>query len=100
MGCAVLDIFEIHTLLNRLSARRIFHTVPMLNGETILAYINIVRILATTMQNMGVIMDEGELGMTGLNSLPMEYHELIIALEAVGDTGKDFTLDMICSKLL
>lgn len=77
--------------MNRLSARGKFHTAKLTDGKTILTYNNRVRILGTTMETMGGVIEDGELAMNALNGLPREYHGLISNLDPVEDTGKDFT---------
>lgn len=54
----ILNIFERHTFLKKITARRKFYTVTMLNSETILRFTNRVRQLATTIESMGVEIDE------------------------------------------
>ena len=55
---AILDVFERHTLLNKLAARRRFYTVTMQNDEKVLAYINRVKQLATRLKSMNVEIDD------------------------------------------
>ena len=45
MWRAIMDVFERHTLLNKLSARRRFYTVTMEKGEKILNYLNLAAML-------------------------------------------------------
>jgi hypothetical protein len=53
MLTSITNVFERHTLLNMLSARRNFYTATMLDGEKILQYANRIRQLAVTLKNMG-----------------------------------------------
>lgn len=41
MWKSILDIFERHTILNLLSARRRFYTATITDGETILTCVNV-----------------------------------------------------------
>ena len=49
----ILNVFERHTLLNKLRARREFYTVTMKPGEKVLPYMNRVRQLGATLKSMG-----------------------------------------------
>ena len=63
MWTAVLNVFERHTLLNKLSARRKFYTVTMESGEKILTSLNRVKQLAATLKSMSVEIDDKEMAM-------------------------------------
>ena len=67
---AILNVFERHTLLNRLAARREFYTVSMLANEKVLVFINRVKQLAARLQSMSVEIDDKEIAMAVLNGLP------------------------------
>ena len=77
-----MDVFERHTLLNKLSARRRLYTATMEHGEKMLTYLNRVKQLAATLKSMGVAIDDQELAMAALNGLPSTYESLIVALDA------------------
>ncbi|CDF39993.1 unnamed protein product [Chondrus crispus] len=64
---AIVNVFERHTLLNKLAARREFYTVKMLSGEKVLAYINRVKQLAAILKSMSVNIDDKEMAMAVLN---------------------------------
>ena len=100
MWKAILDVFQRHTLLNKLAARRKFYTVTMEEGEKVLTYVNRVQHLASILKSMGVEIDEKEMGMAVLNGLPARYDSLIVALDALGNEDKIFTLDFVKSRLL
>ena len=100
MWNAILDVFERHTLLNKLTARRKFYTVSMEHGEKVLTYLNRVKQLAATLKSMGVEIDDQELAMAALNGLPSAYESLIVALDAVGNDEKSFTFELVKSRLL
>lgn len=96
----ILQVFESHTLLNKLNARRNFYTATMLNQEKMLSYINRVRQLAAVLKTMGVDVDDKEIAMAVLNGLPEKYETLVTALDAIGDADVTFTLDIVKSRLL
>ena len=100
MWKAITDVFERHTLLNKLSARRKFYTVTMEKGEKILTYLNRVKHLAATLKSMKVEIDDKELAMAALNGLPSSYESLIVALDALGNDDDTFTFDLVKSRLL
>jgi hypothetical protein len=83
MWTSILNVFERHTLLNKLSARRNFYTATMQDGEKILQYANRIRQIAATLKNMGVEIDDNEMAMALLNSLPDCFDGLISALDAL-----------------
>eukprot|EP00171_Calliarthron_tuberculosum_P023184 IDg23184t1 len=100
MWTLITNVFERHTLLNKLSARRKFYTATMLDGEKILKYANRIRQLATTLKNMGVDIDDNEMAMALLNGLPDRFDSLISALDALGNEDKIFTFEFVKSRLL
>eukprot|EP00171_Calliarthron_tuberculosum_P021735 IDg21735t1 len=63
------DIFEKHTLLNKLAARRNFYTATMSPTETITSFSTRIRQLAGTLKSMGVLLEECEMAMALLNGL-------------------------------
>ncbi|CDF39894.1 unnamed protein product [Chondrus crispus] len=97
---AILNVFERHTLLNKLAARRDFHTVSMLPSEKVLVFINRVKQLAARLQSMSVEIDDKEIAMAVLNGLPPRFDNLIVALDALGNEDKVFGLEFVKSRLL
>ena len=100
MWTAIRNLFERHTLLNKLAARRRFYTATMENGEKVLTFINRVQQLASTLKSMGIDVDDKEVAMAVLNGLPPQYENLIVALDALGNEDKLFTLEFVKSRLL
>lgn len=94
------NVFQRHTLLNKLRARRNFYTVEMRAGERMLSYINRVQHLGSILKSMNVDIDGQEMAMAILNGLPEQYENIITALDALGDDIKTFTLDLVKSRLL
>ena len=99
MWDAILNVFERHSLLNKLAARRNFYTVSMKDNEKVLNFINRVRQLASTLKSMNAQVDDAEVAMAILNGLPEQYSGLIVALDALGD-DRSLTTELVKSKLL
>ena len=95
----ILNVFQRHTLLNKLAARRNFYTVVIKHGEKMLHYNNRVRQLAGTLKSMETIAEDAEIAMTILNGLPEQYSGLLVALDALG-SNQTFTVDFVKSRLL
>ena len=100
MWNTLLNVFERHTLLNNLAARRKFYTVTMDEGEKVLTYVNRVQHLASVLKSMNVDIDDKEMAMAVLNGLPPRFDSLIVALDALGNEDKIFTLEFVKSRLL
>ena len=66
----ISDVFEKHTLQNKLAARRKFYTATMSEGEIVLHYSNRIQQLAATLNSMNVEIDNSEMAMAMLNGLP------------------------------
>ena len=49
---------------------------------------------------MGVVIDDKEMGMAVLNGLPSRYDSLTVALDALGNEDRIFSLDFVKSRLL
>lgn len=64
-----LNDFERDTILNRLAARRKFHTVPLAADKKSLPYMNRDKQLAGTLKSMNVIVDGKEIARTVLKGL-------------------------------
>ena len=100
MWTTIKNVFERHTLLNNLAARRNFYTVTMESGEKMLAYLNRVKQLAAVLKSMSVTIEDKEIGMVALNGLPPKFDGLIVALDALGSDDKNFSFDLVKSRLL
>ncbi len=83
MWTAIKNVFERHTLLNKLSARKKFYTATMKSEESVLQFSNRIRQLGATLKSMNVVISESEMAMSLLNGLPDEYNALISALHAI-----------------
>ena len=100
MWSLICDIYEKHTLLNKLSARRRFYTATMLETESILQYSGRIRQLASTLKSMSVTIGDAEMAMAFLNGLPDRFDPLISALDTHDSDSSTFTLDFVQSKCL
>ena len=96
----ICDIFERHTLLNKLSARKKFYTAVKEETESALQFSNRIRQLASTLKTMKVNVDESEMAMALLNGLPTAYDSLISALDAVHGEKDDLKFDFVKSRVL
>ena len=85
MWISIKNVFERHTLLNKLSARKKFYTATMSSDESVLQFSNRIRQLSSTLKSMNVAISESEMAMALLNGLPEEYNALISALDAIDE---------------
>ena len=79
----ICDIFEHHTLLNKLSARCKFYSGLKDDNESVLIFFNRIRQLASTLKSMSVEIGGSKIPMALLNGLREEYSSLISALDAL-----------------
>lgn len=100
MWITIKNIFERHTLLNKLSARRKFYSAIKLEQETILQFSNRIIHLATNLKSMGVTVEDSEMAMALLNGLPDPYDPLISALDALGTEEDDLEFEHVKSRVL
>lgn len=100
MWTSIRDVFERHTLLNKLSARRKFYTASKEESESILQFSNRIRHLGSTLKSMNVTIDENEMAMAFLNGLPDPYDPLISALDAVGNEESKLDFDHVKSRVM
>lgn len=100
MWTAIKNIFERHTLLNKLSARRKFYTATKSEEETVLQFSNRIRQLASTLKSMNVTIEDNEMAMALLNGLPDPFDPLISALDAIGNEGDDLEFDHVKSRVM
>ena len=100
MWTAIKNVFERHTLLNKLAARRKFYTATMNETETVLQFANRIRQLASTLKSMNVTIDESEMAMALLNGLPDQYNSLISALDAIGNEDDKLEFDHVKARIM
>lgn len=96
----IKNVFERHTLLNKLSARRKFYTATKNESESVLQFANRIGHLAATLSTMNVTISESEKAMALLNGLPDEYRALICALDAVDSDESELSWDHVKSRVL
>ena len=100
MWVAIKNVFERHTLLNKLSARKKFYTATMGTEESVLQFANRIRQLAATLKSMNVIISESEMAMALLNGLPEEYNALISALDAIDEDETKLRFEFIKARIM
>ena len=100
MWKTICDVFERHTLLNKLSARRKFYTATKEEGESALQFANRIRQLAATLKSMNVTIEDSEMAMAMLNGLPEAYDPLISALDAISGEDDDLKFDYVKSRVI
>ena len=85
MWRTINDIFEKHSLLNKLAARRRFYRAKMHESESILTFASRIRQLATTLKSRKVNIDDEEMAMAMpmLNGLPERFDPHTSALDAL-----------------
>ena len=100
MWLAIKNVFERHTLLNKLSARRKFYSATMNSNESVLKFSNRIRHLAATLKSMNVSISDSEMAMALLNGLPDEYNALISALDAIDEDESELDFEFIKSRVM
>lgn len=100
MWNTIKNIFERHTLLNKLSARRKFYTAIKSERESVLEFSNRIQHMSSTLKSMNVEIDDSEMAMTLLCGLPDPYDHLISALDAMGTDEKILKFDHIKSRVM
>lgn len=100
MWTSIKNVFERHTLLNELSARREFYTASMREGESVLQFSNRIRHYAATLKGMEVDLPESEMSMALLSGLPDEFNSIISALDALNDDESSLEWEFIKSRIM
>jgi len=100
MWSAIKNVFERHTLLNKLSARKKFYTAIKSENESILQFSNRIRHLAATLKSMNVLISGSEMAMALLNGLPEDYNALISALDAIDEDENELDFEFIKSRIM
>lgn len=85
-------------MLNKLHARRDIYTVITNHGETVISFIKRVVHLVSSLNSMGVELDDSELFMAFLNRRPALFFYTIAAMDTLSDD--DLCLDLVKSRLL
>ncbi len=100
MWTAIRNVFERHTFLNKLSARRKFYRAVMEGNESVLKFANRIRQLAASLKAMNADIPQCEMAMALLNGLPQEYNALISALDAVEDDDAELNWEFVKSRVM
>lgn len=100
MWNALRNVFDRHTLLNRLPARSRFRTVRMHPGENTLPYLNRVKQLAGALKSMNCNVDDNKIAKAALNCVPTSSDHLVLALDAHSNDDKLFKFDFVKNRLL
>lgn len=87
----IKNVYERHTLLNRITARHRFYIVSMKDGEKVLFYLNRMKKFFATLKLMDVKTDNKKMAIAVLNRLPPSYETLINAMGAVGPDDSSFS---------
>ena len=95
----IADIFEKHTLLNKLAARRRFYTAKMGDTEKVRSFAARIRQLASTLKSMGVDVKDNEMAMALLCGLPERFDSLISALDTTVTDEKIFTFSFVLGRV-
>ncbi len=100
MWTAIKNLFERHTLLNKLSARKKSYTAMMSAEKSVLQFATRIRQLAATLKSMNVMISESEMAMALLNGLPEEYNALISALDAIDEDETKLRFEFIKARIM
>ena len=82
--------FARESILQKVRLRQQYHSLRFQKGGNMLEHINQLRSLHDQLKEMGENIDDGELAITLLASLPDEFKPLITALDAVGEDKVTF----------
>ena len=82
--------FARESLLQKVRLRQQYYSLRYHPGSNMLEHISHLRSLHNQLKEMGVDVDDKELAMTLLASLPEEFKPLITALDAVGDESLSY----------
>ena len=91
-------VHEAKTIGNKLFLRRRFFTIKMQEGEDLLAHINMVKALADQLRSIEVNIEDEDVYMVLLMSLPPSFDNLVTSLESM--STKDVDLQFIVARLV
>ena len=87
---ALKSQFARESILQKVRLRQQYYSCRFRSGGNMLEHINHLRSLYDQLKEMGVNIDDKELAMTLLASLPEEFKPLITALDAVGEANLSY----------
>ena len=90
MECFESSIFARTSILQKVRLRQEYYSSRFFSGGNMLQHINRLKSLHEQFKEMGAAIDDQELAMTLLSSLPEEFKPLITALDAVGEDNITF----------
>jgi hypothetical protein len=91
-------VHEAKTTGNKLFLRKRFFTTKMQKGEDLLAHINMAKALVDQLRSIEVNIEDEDVYMVLLMSLPPSFHNLVMSLESM--STKDVDLQFIVARLL
>ncbi len=100
MWFTIKNVFERHTLLNKLTARRKFYSALKKEDETVLQFSNRIVQYVSTLRSMSVEIEDSDQAMVLLSGLPEQYDPLISALDAIGTDDTLLRFDHVKSRVL
>lgn len=80
MWHAICDVFEKHTILNKVNDRRRLYTAEMNETESILQLSNLICQLRAALKSMNQLILDDDMDMSLLYGLPDSYVPIIAAL--------------------
>ena len=87
---ALKNQYARESILQKIRLRQQYYSLRFQNGGNMLAHINQLRSLHDQLKEMGSEINDQELAMTLLASLPEEFKPLLTALDAVGEASLSF----------
>ncbi len=91
-------VHEAKTIKNKLFLQKRFFTIKMQEGEDLLTHINMVKALANQLHSIKVKIEDENLYMVLLMSLPPSFDNVVTSLESM--STKDVDLQFIITRLL
>ncbi len=94
---ALCGVHEAKTIRNKLFLRRRFFTIKMQEGENLLAHINMVNALVNQLCSIEVKIEDENVYMLLLMSLPPSFDNLVMSLESMSTRILTFNLSLLDS---
>lgn len=100
MRTCVKNVFERHTLLNKLSARKKFYTATMSSNASAFRLSNRIRQLSATRKSINVMISESKMDMGLLSGFAEQYNALFSALVATDEDESKLKFEFIKSPVI
>ena len=94
----ICSVYEAKGLAAKIFLRRKFFNARLKEGDTMQAHVNGIRDLADQLDAIGSAVDDSDIAMTLLCSLPEDYESLIVALES--RPPNELTSDFVADRLI